>query len=338
MNKILVTGNAGFIGYHITKKLIDNKFVVAGIDNINSYYDVNLKKARLKLLSNAAAENNNWNFFQESLENRSSIEKIFEDFKPNTVIHLAAQAGVRYSIENPFTYIDSNIVGFINILEACRKNKIKNLIYASSSSVYGGNINYPFSEKDTVDHPVSIYAATKRANELMAHSYSHLYSLPCIGLRFFTVYGPFGRPDMAPMLFTKAILSGDEIRIFNNGEMNRDFTYISDIVEILYRLINKPAVPNKSFSRSKPNPSSSWAPHRIFNIGNNKSIQLLDFIKVLEDELKIKAVKRFEEMQAGDIQSTLSDNKEISNYVNYSPRTSINVGVKKFIKWYQDFY
>ncbi len=338
MKNIIVTGNAGFIGYHISKKLIENNFSVVGIDNINPYYDVNLKRKRLEILSEASTLKNNYKFCKDNLEDTKSIHNIFNKFKPDTVIHLAAQAGVRYSIENPSSYINSNIVGFLNILEACKNFKIKNLIYASSSSVYGGNINFPFKEKYSVDHPVSIYAATKKANELMAHSYSHLYSLPCTGLRFFTVYGPWGRPDMAPMLFTKAIISGEEIKVFNKGDMHRDFTYIEDIVEILFRLINKPATPNKSFSCLNPDPSTSWAPHRIFNIGNSKSVKLLDFIKIIEEELKIKAIKKFEVMQPGDIKSTLSDNTEISNYLDYSPNTSIEKGIKQFIKWYKNFY
>jgi len=338
LKNIIVTGNAGFIGYHISKKLIENNFSVVGIDNINPYYDVNLKRKRLEILSEASTLKNNYKFCKDNLEDTKSIHNIFNKFKPDTVIHLAAQAGVRYSIENPSSYINSNIVGFLNILEACKNFKIKNLIYASSSSVYGGNINFPFKEKYSVDHPVSIYAATKKANELMAHSYSHLYSLPCTGLRFFTVYGPWGRPDMAPMLFTKAIISGEEIKVFNKGDMHRDFTYIEDIVEILFRLINKPATPNKSFSCLNPDPSTSWAPHRIFNIGNSKSVKLLDFIKIIEEELKIKAIKKFEVMQPGDIKSTLSDNTEISNYLDYSPNTSIEKGIKQFIKWYKNFY
>ena len=267
-----------------------------------------------------------------------SVEKCFKKYRPKTVVNLAAQAGVRYSIENPSAYIQSNIVGFGNILESCRYNSIDNLIYASSSSVYGGNTLMPFSEHQGVDHPVSLYAASKRSNELMAHTYSHLYGLPTIGLRFFTVYGPWGRPDMALFMFTKSIIEGNPIKVFNNGKMERDFTYVADIVESLFRLVSKPAKENLSFNSNKPDPASSWAPYRIFNIGNSNPTQLMDYIEAIELELGIKAKKEFLPMQPGDVPRTSSDTSELSNWVNFKPNTLIRDGVSKFIKWYLNYY
>ena len=288
---ILVTGAAGFIGYHISKRLIKSRIKVIGFDNLNNYYDSNLKKSRLDDLTKDNLAKGNWEFTKGNLEDKEILNSIFLKFKPNIVIHLAAQAGVRYSIENPQSYINSNLVGFANILEMCRIHKISNLLYASSSSVYGGNKKIPFCETDQTNHPVSLYAATKKANELMAHTYSHLYDIPATGLRFFTVYGPWGRPDMSPMIFAKAILNNQPIRIFNNGEMSRDFTYIDDITEIIYRLIDKPATNNKFFNFNNPDPGSSWCKHRIFNIGNSNKIKLMDFINEIENSLGLKAKK-----------------------------------------------
>ncbi len=337
--KIFVTGAAGFIGFHLCRRLISSGFNVMGLDNINNYYDINLKKSRLNLLHEITKKSNGkWEFKKGDLVDKDLIFKIFSTFQPEVVVNLAAQAGVRYSIENPATYINSNIVGFSNILEACRKNKVRNLIYASSSSVYGGNKKLPFSEKQCVDHPVSLYAATKKANEILAHSYSHLYNIPSTGLRFFTVYGPWGRPDMAPMIFANSIINNKPIKIFNNGEMSRDFTFIDDIIEILMRLLDKPAKNDLSFDSYEPNPSSSWAPHQIFNLGNSKEIRLLDFIYLLEKMIGKDAVKIFEPMQNGDVKSTLADSKKIENYIAYKPNTSLEKGLKKFVEWYKKYY
>ena len=335
---ILVTGAVGFIGFHVCMKLIKSGGIIIGLDNINNYYDVNLKNNRLKLLNESYSKYGEWDFIKGDLNDLNLLKKIFDEYKPCTVIHLAAQAGVRYSIDNPESYIDSNLVGFANILECCRKFSVKNFIFASSSSVYGGNTKLPFSENDPVNHPVSLYAATKRANELMAHSYSHLFNINTTGLRFFTVYGPWGRPDMAPMIFTKSILNKKTIKIFNHGKMFRDFTYIDDVVEIIYRLVEKPAIPNKDFDRKNPKTSESWAPYRIFNIGNNKLISLIEFISILEKEIGIKSKKEFLEMQDGDVHSTLADNQLISEWTGYKPETPLNNGIKKFINWYLSFY
>ena len=337
--KIIVTGAAGFIGFHLSRKLIKNKINIIGVDNINDYYDVNLKKSRLSELEKESKNNsNNFIFYRSNINDYSSLKKIFDEHNPDIVFHLAAQAGVRYSLQNPFSYINSNIVGFLNILECCRHKKIKNFIYASSSSVYGGNTKVPFSEEDSTNHPVSLYAATKKSNELMAHSYSHLYNIPSIGLRFFTIYGPWGRPDMAPMIFTESILSKKTIRIFNHGEMARDFTYIDDAVEILLKLIEKPPSQNKNFDRNNPSYSSSWAPHRIFNIGNRQTVNLMEFIHLLEEELGIKSKKEFVEMQPGDIQITSSNTDMINEYINYQPNTDLRDGTKELLKWYIKFY
>ena len=335
---IIVTGAAGFIGFHLCKRLLINGINVIGIDNINDYYDINLKEKRLNILSEVPIKNNIWKFFKIDLSNKNELLKVFEKYNPKTVVNLAAQAGVRYSLENPSAYIYSNIVGFSNVLEACKITKVKNLLYASSSSVYGGNTKVPFTENHLVNHPVSLYAATKLSNELMAHSYSHLFGISCTGLRFFTVYGPWGRPDMAPMIFTKAILSNKPIKIFNNGDMSRSFTYIDDIIEITCKLIDKPATPDYKFNRNNPNPSTSWNPHRIFNLGNENSIKLLDFIKLLEDELEIESLKQFEEMQLGDVQNTSSDSSSLKEWIGSTEYTSLEKGVKYFIKWYKDFY
>ena len=335
---ILVTGAAGFIGYHISKRLIKSRIKVIGFDNLNNYYDSNLKKSRLDDLTKDNLAKGNWEFTKGNLEDKEILNSIFLKFKPNIVIHLAAQAGVRYSIENPQSYINSNLVGFANILEMCRIHKISNLLYASSSSVYGGNKNIPFCETDQTNHPVSLYAATKKANELMAHTYSHLYDIPATGLRFFTVYGPWGRPDMSPMIFAKAILNNQPIKIFNNGEMSRDFTYIDDITEIIYRLIDKPATNNKFFNFNNPDPGSSWCKHRIFNIGNSNKIKLMDFINEIENSLGLKAKKIFLPMQIGDVKETLSNSESIQEWVDFKPSTKIKDGVNKFIEWYKEFY
>ena len=337
--RIIITGAAGFIGYHLSKRLLEENISVIGIDNMNSYYDVNLKEARLQNLKNIVLkDDNDFSFIKADINNQSLINEIFEENKPEVVLNLAAQAGVRYSIENPSAYIQTNLVGFYNILEACRKYPVKQLIYASSSSVYGGNTKMPFSEKEGANHPVSLYASTKRSNELLAHSYSHLYSIPAIGLRFFTVYGPWGRPDMALFLFTKAILNGEPIKVFNHGKMKRDFTYIDDIIESIIRLIKKPPKPDKSFDKSNPRADISWAPHKILNIGNSNPESLTDYISAIEDSLGIAAKKMFLPMQPGDVASTYSDCSNLERYINYKPNTNIKDGVDRFVNWYKNFY
>jgi len=337
--KILVTGSAGFIGFHLCRRLLRENFDVIGFDNINNYYSTELKLSRLKILKDYSENSlSKFTFVKGELDKYSDLEKVFKIFQPRIIIHLAAQAGVRYSIKNPHSYINSNLVGFANILEACRRNHIYNFIYASSSSVYGGYTNLPFSEKNPVEHPVSLYAATKKSNELMAHSYSHLYGIPSTGIRFFTVYGPWGRPDMAPMIFTKSILNGEKIKIFNNGNMFRDFTYIDDVVENLYRLVKKPAKPNKEFNLSKPVSSSSWAPYQILNLGNSQSIKLIEFINCLEEVLDKKALKEYLPMQDGDVKATLSTSEEIEKITNFKPKTKLKDGLNSFVKWYKDYY
>ena len=299
--------------------------------------DISLKKSRIREIK-LKASNGNWEFYQVDLEDYIRLEHIFNQTKPDIVINLAAQAGVRYSLENPSSYIKSNLVGFGNVLELCKEFEVKNLIYASSSSVYGGNKKLPFKETDPVNHPVSLYAATKKSNELMAHSYSHLYNLPCTGLRFFTVYGPWGRPDMAPMIFTKSIIESKPINIFNFGNMSRDFTYIDDIAEAIYKCTYKLATIDNQFNPLKPDPSSSLAPHRIFNIGNNKSVDLLYFISLLEDNLEKKAIRNLKPMQLGDVEDTFADTTKLEKWIDFRPKTSIEIGVRKFINWYKDFY
>ena len=339
VKSILVTGAAGFIGAALVNKLLKNGYKVIGIDNLNSYYDPNLKKQRLRnisLINKNFLEN--WTFFKGSLENQEFLDCIFKDFKFDVVVNLAAQAGVRFSINNPLSYIQSNLVGFANLLEECKKKKVQNLIYASSSSVYGGNKNLPFSENQAVNHPVSLYAATKRSNELLAHSYSHLYGLPCTGLRFFTVYGPWGRPDMAPMIFTKSILSKKPIDIFNYGIMQRDFTYIDDAVEAVFRCCFKPATPSRNFNTIYPNPSESFAPYRIFNVGNSKPVKLLKFIKILEDFLGIKAIKNYLPMQLGDVEATAANTELIDKWISFKPSSSLEFGIEEFTKWYINYY
>ena len=337
--KILITGSAGFIGYHLSKKLIELGANVLGIDNLNSYYDVDLKNARLKEIEKLISSNkSSWHFYKTDISKKESLIEIFNKNRPKIVINLAAQAGVRYSLSNPELYIESNIVGFTNVLECCRNFKIKNFLYASSSSVYGGNTKVPFSEKDSTNHPVSLYAATKRSNELIAHSYSHLYDIPATGLRFFTVYGPWGRPDMAPMKFTKMIFEKNKIKVFNYGKMSRSFTYIDDVAEIIKLFIRKPAKGEKCFDAKNPNSSISWAPHKIFNIGNPTNINLLDFIKILEKEIGIDAIKELSPMQAGDVIDTYSDCELLKKYVGIGPSTPIDKGVKEFVSWYKYFY
>jgi len=334
MSKILVTGAAGFIGSHLGKKLLAKGVEVVGLDNLNDYYDVNLKLARLKQLE----ERPGFKFVKMDLSDREGIAALFAAEKFDTVVNLAAQAGVRYSLENPHAYIDSNISGFMNILEGCRHNAVKHLVYASSSSVYGANTAMPFSVHHNVDHPVSLYAATKKANELMAHTYSSLYGIPTTGLRFFTVYGPWGRPDMALFLFTKAILEGRPIDVFNYGKMQRDFTFIDDIVEGVIRVSEKVPQGNQAWSGASPDPGTSYAPYKIYNIGNNSPVELLRFIEVLEDALGKKAQKNMLPIQAGDVPATFADVDDLIADVGFKPATSIEDGIGRFVAWYREFY
>lgn len=333
MFNILVTGSAGFIGYHLSKRLLDEGYKVIGIDNLNDYYDPQLKKDRLAQLTN-----DNFTFIKSDLENSSVINQVFNEYKPKIVINLAAQAGVRYSLENPHAYVSSNVVGFMNILEACRHNKVEHLIYASSSSVYGANESKPFSTSDNVDHPLSLYAATKKSNELFAHTYSHLYGLPTTGLRFFTVYGPWGRPDMALFLFTKAIVNDEPINVFNHGDMMRDFTYIDDIIESIVRLTKRPAKGNPDWSGRNPDPSSSNAPYKVYNIGNNSPVRLMDFIKAIENKLGKTAIKNYMPLQPGDVPETYANVDDLYRDIDFRPRTSIQDGVNNFVDWYLDYF
>tara|TARA_Y100000589_G_C27199325_1_gene648726 strand:+ start:2261 stop:3289 length:1029 start_codon:yes stop_codon:yes gene_type:complete len=337
--KVLVTGAAGFIGFHLCKRLIADKYNVIGIDNINDYYDINLKKSRLlEIEKSLNTANKNWNFIKLDLENYDLLDNIFDQFRPSIVINLAAQAGVRYSIINPKSYINSNLVGFFNILELCRNYKVSNFIYASSSSVYGGNINLPHREVDNVDHPISLYAATKKSNEILAHSYSHLYGIPSTGLRLFTVYGPWGRPDMAPFIFTKSIIEGKPIKIYNHGNMKRDFTYIDDVIEVIVKCTRKPATPEINFKGKYPKPCNSLAPFKIFNLGNNLSIDLMDFIKIIEDELGIEAQKDYMKMQKGDVKETYADIEKLNEWIGFTPNTPIKNGINKFVSWFKSYY
>jgi len=334
---VLVTGAAGFIGAAVCERLLARGERVVGIDNLNSYYDPALKQARLSRLE-ASAPTESWSFQRLELEDGSAIADLFARERPRLVIHLAAQAGVRYSLENPAVYLQSNLVGFGSILEGCRHYGAEHLVYASSSSVYGGNTNLPFTEHQPVNHPVSLYAATKKASELMAHTYSHLYGLPATGLRFFTVYGPWGRPDMAPMLFAKAILAGEPIRVFNQGRMRRDFTYIDDIVTTVIACADRPASADPSFDTAAPDPATSWAPHRLFNIGNSQPVELLYFIDLLERALGRQAIRDLQPMQPGDVEATAADTSLLEAWVGFSPSTSIEVGVERFARWYQASY
>lgn len=331
---VLVTGSAGFIGFHLTQKLCELGYRVTGIDNLNEYYDVNLKKARLDLLKRLPK----FTFRQTDLADVKAINDLFSQNSFKCVVNLAAQAGVRYSLINPHAYLESNLRGFLNVLEACRHSKTGHLIYASSSSVYGANRKMPFSVHHNVDHPISLYAASKKANELMAHTYSALYGLPTTGLRFFTVYGPWGRPDMALFLFTKAILEGKAIDVYNHGKMKRDFTYVDDIVEAIARLVPKPARPNPEWNGLSPDPSSSFAPYRVYNIGNNKPVELLRFIEVIEEKVGRKAIKNFLPIQDGDVPETYADVEDLMREVDFKPSTRIEDGVGKFVDWYRDYY
>lgn len=332
--KILVTGAAGFIGMHTCLRLLARGDEVVGVDNLNDYYDVSLKEARLARLT----ADRGFRFHKLSVEDREGMARLFREQKPQRVIHLAAQAGVRYSLTNPHAYIDANLQGFINILEGCRHNAIEHLTYASSSSVYGGNTAMPFSEHQNIDHPVSLYAATKKANELMAHTYSHLFRLPTTGLRFFTVYGPWGRPDMALFLFTRAMLDGKPIDVFNNGQMVRDFTFVDDIVEGLIRVIDKPATPSETFDPAKPDPSTSNAPYRVFNIGNSRPTPLMDYIGALEKVSGIEAKKNYLPMQPGDVPATNADTSELEAWVGFRPNTPVETGIARFYAWYREHY
>ncbi|MFL2077026.1 NAD-dependent epimerase [Marinilactibacillus psychrotolerans] len=334
MLTILVTGAAGFIGMHLSVRLLEEGHTVVGFDNLNNYYDIQLKRDRVDILK----PYENFTFIEAALEDQTAVESVFKNHDIDIIINLAAQAGVRYSIENPRAYIDSNVIGFINILEAARHNDVKHVIYASSSSVYGANVKMPFSTDDAVDHPVSLYAATKKSNELMAHTYSHLYNIPTTGLRFFTVYGPMGRPDMAYFSFTNKILAGDTIKIFNNGDMMRDFTYIDDIVDGIIRLLDKAPVSNPAYDREHPTPKESYAPYKVYNIGNNTPVQLLDFVKILEKHLGVEADKEFLPMQPGDVKATFADIEDLNKATGFKPTTSIETGLGEFVEWYKDYY
>ncbi len=330
----MVTGAAGFIGFHLSQKLLNAGYTVIGVDNINDYYDVDLKNARLDQLW----DNPDFIFFKTDLADHENLKEIFTQKPIDIVVNLAAQAGVRYSLHNPHAYVNSNLVGFINILECCRHHRIKHLVFASSSSVYGANTKMPFSVHHNVDHPVSLYAATKKANELMAHTYSHLYNLPCTGLRFFTVYGPWGRPDMALFLFTKAIIEDKPIQVFNHGKMQRDFTYIDDIVEGVYRVMQRPPEPNPTWNGDTPDPGTSYTRYKIYNIGNNNPVQLSDFIAEIEKALDKKAQKIYLDMQPGDVPATYADIDDLTRDAGFKPSTPLSEGIQKFIDWYNTYY
>ncbi len=332
--KVLVTGAAGFIGYHVSQSLLQRGDQVVGIDNLNDYYDVKLKEDRLSQL----ITKDNFEFQKIDLSDRDSMESLFQSHHFDRVINLAAQAGVRYSIENPRAYIDANIVGFINVLECCRHAKVAHLSYASSSSVYGANTKQPFSESDNVDHPVSLYAASKKSNELMAHTYSNLFDLPTTGLRFFTVYGPWGRPDMALFKFTKGILNKQSIDVYNNGEMYRDFTYIDDIVEGVIKITDKIPKPDDTWNGNAPNPASSFAPYRVYNIGNNNPVKLMDFVNAIQDELGEKAMINMMPIQPGDVPATSADTEALTLDIGFKPNTTVETGIKHFINWYKSYY
>ena len=332
--KILVTGAAGFIGMHVAERLLAAGHEVVGVDNLNDYYDVRLKDARLERLR----KHTGFLFRKLDVADEEGMRLLFAQARFARVIHLAAQPGVRYSLQNPQAYVRSNLAGFVNILEGCRHSQVGHLVYGSSSSVYGGNTRLPYSEHDSVDHPVSLYAATKKADELMAHTYSHLYGLPTTGLRFFTVYGPWGRPDMAPILFTKAILAGEPIKVFNHGRMQRDFTYIDDIAEGVVRIADQPAQPSPAFDPAQPDPATSWAPYRLYNIGNHHPVSLMDYIEAIERCLGKKAEKHFLPMQAGDVAATSADVSALRQAVGFAPGTTVEEGVRRFVEWYRSYY
>ncbi|OHE23356.1 MAG: capsular biosynthesis protein CpsI [Syntrophus sp. GWC2_56_31] len=334
MRKILVTGAAGFIGFHLARRLLQKGETVVGLDNLNPYYDVTLKEARLALLE----KNGAFRFVRADVADRKAMAALFESERFDIVVHLAAQAGVRYSLENPHAYVESNLVGFMNVLEGCRHRDVRHLIFASSSSVYGANTRTPFSVHDNVDHPLSLYAATKKANELMAHTYASLYGLPCTGLRFFTVYGPWGRPDMALFLFTRAILEGRPIDVFNEGRMERDFTYIDDIVEGVARIMERIPAPDAAWNGAHPDPAISFAPYRLYNIGNNRPVALMDFIAILEGHLGREAKKNFLPMQAGDVPATFADVDDLMADADFKPATPIEEGIGRFVAWYREYY
>ena len=332
--KVLITGSAGFIGSTLALRLLERGDTVIGIDNHNDYYDPKLKEDRLARF----ADHPDYTHLRLDLADREGIKTCFETYKPQRVVNLAAQAGVRYSIENPLAYIDSNIVGFAHILEGCRHNDVEHLVYASSSSVYGGNAKLPFSEADAVDHPISLYAASKKSNELMAHTYSHLFQLPTTGLRFFTVYGPWGRPDMALFKFTQAILAGQAIDVYGQGQLVRDFTYIDDIVEGVLRVLDKPATPDPAFNPQAPHPGSGQAPYRVFNIGNNQPTVLMDYIAAIEAALGVQASKRLLPVQPGDMTATAADTRALAEWVGFAPGTPVSEGVARFVQWFKEFY
>jgi len=349
MKNILVTGAAGFIGFHLVKRLIKENYHVLGLDNINDYYSTDLKYDRLASLGIdkgtitddkpvSSADHSNLKFIKTDLENKAVIDELFADAGFDVIINLAAQAGVRYSLEDPYRYIDSNITGFLNLLEAARHHPVDHLIYASSSSVYGANTSMPFSTSDNVDHPMSLYAASKKSNELMAHTYSNLFDIPTTGLRFFTVYGPWGRPDMALFLFTEAMLNDEPIKVFNHGNMERDFTYVNDIVEGIKRLIPKPPAPNPDWTGEDPDPATSFAPYRIFNIGNSNPVHLMDFIHEIENQLGIEAEKNMMPMQPGDVPKTWADVDDLFEYIDFKPKVGVKEGIKNFIDWYKNYY
>jgi len=331
---IIVTGAAGFIGYHLSKRLCNENYYVIGVDNLNDYYETELKSIRVEQLE----QHNNFEFAKLDISEKNKLFSLFNANDPHIVINLAAQAGVRYSITNPDAYVESNLVGFVNVLEACRNYPVEHFIYASSSSVYGANKKIPFSESDSVDHPVSLYAATKKSNELLAHTYSHLYNIPTTGLRFFTVYGPMGRPDMAYFKFTKNIIQNIPIDVYNNGNLERDFTYIDDIVESMFRLIHMAPTENKNWNYLKPNPATSFAPYKIFNIGNNKPVKLMNFIEILEELIGKESIKNFLPMQPGDVYTTFADIDNLFNLVKFQPKTSIKEGLYHFVNWYKNHY
>ena len=334
MSRVLVTGAAGFIGFHVCRSLVDAGDTVIGLDNLNEYYEVSLKRARLDQL----ARSSNFRFLKLDICDQAAIGQMFAEHKPDCVVHLAAQAGVRYSLENPNIYVNSNIVGFLHVLDGCRQHNIKHLVYASSSSVYGANTQMPFSVHQNVDHPVSLYAASKKANELMAHSYSFLYQLPTTGLRFFSVYGPWGRPDMAIFVFTRAILAGRPIDVFNNGHMRRDFTYVEDIAQGVVRVLARIPQPDPNWSGDHPDPGSSSAPYRIYNIGNNQTVELLEFIRVLEENLGKKAIMNLLPSQPGDVPATFANVDDLVRDTGFQPETPIEIGIKRFVEWYRTYY